>query len=136
MADRELHALDFFRRYGLYKKIDGDWKWDPRWKTSTTSQIAERIYTEKLFDEMPILADALEEAGCIDQTILGLLRNPEVPWYQHCDILRLLTGRIHFRVYQSMNPCAEIPLDESGPCNFSRPEPVMHSEYIRALRAK
>jgi hypothetical protein len=47
---------------------------DPSWLTSTVTNLAEAIYQERAFDRLPILADALEEAGCNQQDILGHLR--------------------------------------------------------------
>jgi hypothetical protein len=41
---------------------------------TTAKQIAQKIYEERAFDRMPILADALEEAGCDNADILGHLR--------------------------------------------------------------
>jgi hypothetical protein len=37
---------------------------DPRWRTETVLALASAIEAERAFDRMPILADALEEAGC------------------------------------------------------------------------
>jgi hypothetical protein len=37
---------------------------DHRWRTETSVALAAGIYAERAFDRMPILADALEEAGC------------------------------------------------------------------------
>jgi hypothetical protein len=42
----------------------------------TVRRLAEAIYEERAFDHLPILADALEEAGCSDETLLGHLRGP------------------------------------------------------------
>lgn len=36
--------------------------------------LADRIYTERAFHDLPILGDALEEAGCTDAVILGHCR--------------------------------------------------------------
>jgi hypothetical protein len=38
--------------------------------------LARVIYEERRFEDLPILADALEEAGCINHTILAHLRSP------------------------------------------------------------
>jgi len=52
--------------------IDPAWL---RWKGGTLFSIARRIYQERAYHEMPILADALEEAGCQDQDILDHCRS-------------------------------------------------------------
>lgn len=45
------------------------------WKGGIVPAIAETIYREKRFEDMPILADALEEMGC-DATIVAHCRQP------------------------------------------------------------
>jgi hypothetical protein len=47
---------------------------DPAWLTSTVVALAEGIYTDCAFDRLPILADALEEAGCGDHGVLSHCR--------------------------------------------------------------
>jgi hypothetical protein len=43
---------------------------NPSWCTSTVLALASGIYNETGFDRMPILADALQDAGCDDEDIL------------------------------------------------------------------
>src|SRR5262249_22950405 len=46
------------------------------WNDSSVIRIAQSIYDEQTFDCMPILGDALEDAGCTDSGILDHLRGP------------------------------------------------------------
>src|SRR5262249_44669511 len=46
-----------------------------RWNYGTVLSIARRIYEERAFYDMPILADALEDAGCTDAALLDHLRS-------------------------------------------------------------
>jgi hypothetical protein len=45
------------------------------WNSATVPKIAQAIYDEQTFDRMPILADALEEAGCTEQSMLDHCRS-------------------------------------------------------------
>jgi hypothetical protein len=47
---------------------------DPAWVTSTVTALAQAIYDDRAFDRLPILADALEDAGCTDADILAHCR--------------------------------------------------------------
>ena len=47
---------------------------DETWQTATVTALAETIYAERAFDRLPILADALEDAGCTDAAILDHCR--------------------------------------------------------------
>jgi hypothetical protein len=73
---------------------------NPAWLTSEVTALAHSIYEERTFDVMPILADALEEAGCTDVAILEHCRNMEPAMVsmhaQHvrgCWVLDLILGK-------------------------------------------
>ena len=44
---------------------------DPRWLSSTVLDLARTIYEERLYERMPILADALMDAGCDGEEIIN-----------------------------------------------------------------
>jgi hypothetical protein len=49
---------------------------EPTWLTSNVASLAHTAYDERAFDRLPILADALEEAGCTDAELLAHCRQP------------------------------------------------------------
>lgn len=51
---------------------------DPAWQTADATGIAGRMYESRDFSAMPILADALEEAGCTNADVLLHCREPGV----------------------------------------------------------
>jgi hypothetical protein len=48
---------------------------DPLWLTPDVAALARGIYEERAFDRLPVLADALEDAGCTDPAVLAHLRS-------------------------------------------------------------
>jgi hypothetical protein len=46
------------------------------WNSDTIPNLAQAIYDERRFADLPILADALEDAGCTDREILDHCRGP------------------------------------------------------------
>src|SRR5262249_20874086 len=65
---------------------------DPAWLTSTVAALARGIYEERAFDRLPILADALQDAGCDHPDILDHCRGPG-PHVRGCWVVDLLLGR-------------------------------------------
>jgi len=59
----------------------------PSWRTEAAVALARGMYETRSFDAAPILADALEEAGCSDAAVLGHLRGggPHVRGCYVCD---------------------------------------------------
>jgi hypothetical protein len=64
---------------------------DPSWLTSTVLALARGIYDDRAFDRLPILADALEEAGCDDAEVLLHCRGPG-PHVRGCWVIDGLLG--------------------------------------------
>jgi hypothetical protein len=66
---------------------------DRAWLTSTVVALAEGIYADRAFDRMPILADALQDAGCDSEDILAHCRDTQRTHVRGCWVIDLLTGR-------------------------------------------
>jgi hypothetical protein len=49
---------------------------DPAWRTDTAVVLARQMYDSRDFGAMPILADALQDAGCEDEQVLNHCREP------------------------------------------------------------
>jgi hypothetical protein len=62
------------------------------WNGGTVPHLAQGIYAERAFDRLPILADALEDAGCHDAGILAHCRGPG-PHVRGCWVVDLLLGK-------------------------------------------
>lgn len=60
--------------------------------TATTVALAGGIYADQAFDRLPILADALEDAGCDDPEILTHCRQ-EGRHVKGCWVIDLILGR-------------------------------------------
>jgi hypothetical protein len=64
----------------------------PDWLTPTVKALAEEIYEGQAFDELPVLADALEDAGCDEPAVLEHCRN-NLPHVRGCWVIDLLRGK-------------------------------------------
>jgi hypothetical protein len=62
------------------------------WLTPTVLALAKGIYDKKAFEHMPILADALQDAGCNNEDILNHCRRPG-EHVRGCWCVDLLLGR-------------------------------------------
>jgi hypothetical protein len=62
------------------------------WRTSNVTALAQSIYDDRAFDRMPILADALEDAGCDNADMLNHCRQPGVH-VRGCWVVDLGLGR-------------------------------------------
>jgi hypothetical protein len=67
-------------------------EFSPNWRTETAVALATRVYAERDFSLMPILSDALQDAGCEDADVLGHCRGPG-PHVRGCWVLDHVLGK-------------------------------------------
>jgi hypothetical protein len=65
---------------------------NPGWRTTTAFQLAQGMYDSRDFSAMPILADALQDAGCDIADILDHCRGPG-PHVRGCWVVDLVLGK-------------------------------------------
>ena len=63
------------------------------WRGGTVVKLAEAIYQDGRWGDMPVLADALEDAGCADETILGHCRAQGGVHARGCWLVDLLLNK-------------------------------------------
>jgi hypothetical protein len=92
----EIITADDVRKCTALQKLVGNpfraIKFIPSWLTTTVVSLASGIYEEKAFDRMPILADALQDAGCDNEDILNHCRQPG-EHVRGCWVVDLLLGK-------------------------------------------
>ena len=64
----------------------------PAWRTDTVLALARQIYESREFCGMPILADALQDAGCEDEQLLSHSRGPGLH-VRGCWVVDLVLGK-------------------------------------------
>lgn len=65
---------------------------EPGWLTLNVVELARTVYEERAFERLPILADALMDAGCADDQLLDHLRSPG-PHVRGCWALDLILDK-------------------------------------------
>ena len=63
------------------------------WRTDTAVTLARQMYEARGFSAMPILADALQDAGCDSDDILNHCRDTERPHVRGCWVCDLVLGK-------------------------------------------
>ena len=66
---------------------------DPEWRTATAVALAQTMYDARNFHAMPILADALQDAGCEDTAILDHCRDENSPHVRGCWVVDLVLNK-------------------------------------------
>jgi hypothetical protein len=64
----------------------------PAWRTDTALSLARQMYDSREFSAMPILADALQDAGCDSEDILNHCRG-DGPHVRGCWVVDLVLGK-------------------------------------------
>jgi hypothetical protein len=65
---------------------------EPQWQTRTVIDLARAVYEARDFAAMPVLADALEEAGCDDADVLTHCRG-DAPYARGCWVVDHVLGK-------------------------------------------
>jgi hypothetical protein len=66
---------------------------DADWRTSTAVALARQMYDSRDFSAMPILADALQEAGCDNDDVLNHCRDTDGVHVRGCWVVDLVLGK-------------------------------------------
>ena len=67
--------------------------WNPSWNTKDAVAVAAAMYETRDFTPAPILADALEDAGCADAKVLAELRADSPALFRGCYVLDMVLGK-------------------------------------------
>ncbi|MCE9562593.1 MAG: hypothetical protein K8U57_11135 [Planctomycetes bacterium] len=68
-------------------------KFQKEWRTSTAIAIAQQMYESRDFSAMPILADALQDAGCDNADILDHCRDEKQVHVRGCWVVDQVLGK-------------------------------------------
>jgi hypothetical protein len=66
---------------------------DPTWRNDTVVSLAKHTYESRDFSAMPILADALQDAGCENEDILNHCRDPKQVHVRGCWVVDVVLGK-------------------------------------------
>jgi hypothetical protein len=99
-ADRDSRDAEAVMQAGLLREIFGPLPFRGvavgpsllKWRDGTVPKLAQAIYDERRFGDLPVLADALEESGCDEEQVLTHCWGPG-PHAKGCWVLDLLTQR-------------------------------------------
>jgi hypothetical protein len=67
---------------------------EPEWRSDTAVSLAKHIYEARDFAQMPILADALQDAGCDNTDILSHCRDPQQTHVRGCWVVDMILGNL------------------------------------------
>ncbi len=95
-GDRSAHGEERKEQAAIFRDLIGNpfrpVTLDPRWLSSTVLDLARTIYDERVFERMPILGDALMDAGCDNEEIIEHCQGLG-PHTRGCWVIDLLLGK-------------------------------------------
>jgi hypothetical protein len=65
----------------------------PAWRTYNALALAQQMYDSRDFSVVPILADALQDAGCDNEDILNHCRDAGAAHVRGCWVVDLVLGK-------------------------------------------
>jgi hypothetical protein len=65
----------------------------PSWRTDTAVSLARQMCESRDFSAMPILADALQDAGCDNDDVLNHCRDVNTTHARGCWVVDLVLGK-------------------------------------------
>lgn len=71
----------------------GSLAFDPAWRTAAALGIAGRAYESRDFTALPVLADAIQDAGCEDASVLDHRRRPDAVHARGCWVVDAVLGK-------------------------------------------
>jgi hypothetical protein len=66
---------------------------NPEWRTETAVLLAQGIYDDQAFDRLPVLADALQDAGCDNDDVLTHCRDEKAAHVRGCWVVDMVLGK-------------------------------------------
>lgn len=128
-ASEQWNALEAFNRWERDRvnfKTSAGTKTAPldrywlSWNSGTVPAIAACIYEERRWQDMPVLADALEEAGCDNEAIIA-----------HCrEVCRYCKDENHPPYYAIKTPKGPWVKAECASCNGTRLPPRCRGDWV------
>jgi hypothetical protein len=86
-AVQALLVLDIF--HSPFRSVE----FSPDWRTDTAVALARQMYEAREFGAMPILADALQDAGCDNDDVLTHCRDVNQPHVRGCWVVDLVLSK-------------------------------------------
>jgi hypothetical protein len=92
-----VYAAESFAHCEIIRDIFGDPSapvaFSPAWRTDVAVTLARTMYESRDFSAMPILADAIQDAGCDNEEVLNHCRDTSLTHVRGCWVTDLVLGK-------------------------------------------